>query len=52
MPYGVAKSQGGDNARNSAFMERCVESVMKKGTPKVRAIMICKSQLGKMKRKG
>lgn len=45
MPYGVPKSHGGDSARNDARMERCIAAVMKGGTPKLNAILICKSQL-------
>lgn len=47
MPYGVSKDQGGDNASNDAWMERCVTAVMKEGKDKVSAIRICKAMLSK-----
>lgn len=49
MPYGVAKNAGGDNAQNTAFMERCVSALQKKGKDKVSAIKICKYRLQKMR---
>lgn len=49
MPYGVSKSEGGDSAGNTAWMERCVASVQKSGRDKVSAIRICKAQLSKSK---
>jgi len=51
MPYGVDKSLGGDSKENVAWMERCVDSVMKTGKPKSNAVAICKSQLRKKKEK-
>ena len=45
MPYGVPKSKGGDSAQNDAKMERCIASVMKNGTPKLNAILICKASI-------
>lgn len=47
MPYGLAKKIGGDTAANDAKMERCIKSVMSKGTPKLNAILICKSAIQK-----
>ena len=45
MPYGVAKSIGGDTAANDAKMERCVSSLVAKGYGKVSAIKICKASM-------
>lgn len=45
MPYGVAKTAGGDTPQNDARMEACVAEVMAKGQDKVSAIKICKSRL-------
>jgi hypothetical protein len=45
MPYGVAKEHGGDSPANDARMEQCIKAVMAKGTPKLNAILICKSSL-------
>jgi hypothetical protein len=47
MPYGVAKTQGGDTRKNDAWMERCILAVQAKGKDKVTAIRICKAQLAK-----
>jgi hypothetical protein len=48
MPYGA---KGGDTAASSRWIENCVQSVMKDGTPKLRAILICKVKWSKRKRK-
>lgn len=46
MPYGVAKTAGGDSTRNVAKMESCVQSVMKNSkVTEQSAIKICKSRL-------
>lgn len=45
MPYGIAKSKGGDTPANDAKMERCVSHLMDKGYDKVSAIKICKSNM-------
>lgn len=45
MPYGVPKHAGGDTAANDARMKDCIDAVMKRGTPKLNAILICKSSL-------
>ena len=45
MPYGVPKTHGGDNPANDAKMESCIKQVMANGTPKLNAILICKSSL-------
>lgn len=45
MPYGVAKTAGGDSPANDAKMERCVADVTASGKPKVNAIRICKVSL-------
>jgi len=52
-PYGVDKNQGGDSPDNVSWMERCVESVMKKNSKlsKGSAIAICKTQLKRTKDK-
>lgn len=47
MPYGIAKSAGGDSAANDAKMERCVKDVMAKGHSKLSAILICKTSIGR-----
>ena len=47
MPYGVDRSLGGDNDKNTMFMEKCVTSVMKGGKDKSSAIAICKAQMKK-----
>ena len=39
MPYGMP---GGDTKKNDAWMEKCVDSVMKSGKDKSSAIAICK----------
>lgn len=49
MPYGLPKSKGGDTAASDAWMENCIQSVMKKGTPKLNAILICKAQFKRKK---
>jgi hypothetical protein len=46
LPYGV---KGGDTKESDAWMERCVARVTAKGTPKLQAILICKSQHRKTK---
>lgn len=52
MPYGVPQSAGGDSQANTAKMESCVSSVMKKqGVSKGQAIAICKASLFKRKRR-
>jgi hypothetical protein len=45
VPYGIAKSAGGDTPANDAKMERCVQAVMAKNPSmdKVSAIKVCKS---------
>ena len=53
MPYGIAKTKGGDSAANDAKMERCVHDVMAKGHDKLSAILICKTSIfGKSKKGG
>jgi len=47
MPYGLAKRIGGDTAANDARMKDCISAVMAKGTPKLNAILICKSSIQK-----
>jgi len=49
MPYGIAKKVGGDTATADKWMEDCISAVMKKGTPKLSAILICKTQYQKKK---
>lgn len=51
MPYGLAKSAGGDSAANDARMERCVSELVKSGKPKLTAILICKSSIQKAAKK-
>jgi hypothetical protein len=52
MPYGVDKDQGGDDSKNTEWMEKCVTSVMDRtGKDKSSAIAICKAQLKKQKSK-
>jgi hypothetical protein len=47
VPYGIPKEKGGDDLRNTAKMERCVQHVMEGGKyPKDVAIAICKKRLG------
>lgn len=47
MPFGIAKSKGGDSPQNVAKMERCIQSVMsKQGVSKPQAIAICKDSIG------
>jgi hypothetical protein len=45
LPYGIAKSKGGDTPANDAKLERCVSSLMGKGYDKVSAIRVCKASL-------
>ena len=45
MPYGVAKSAGGDTAANDARMERCVKRLQAKGYSKVSSIKLCKASM-------
>ena len=45
MPYGVAKSAGGDTAANDARMERCVKRLQAKGYSKVSSIRLCKASM-------
>lgn len=45
MPYGIAKSKGGDSARNDARMERMVSAIMAQGHDKISAIKIAKSSM-------
>jgi hypothetical protein len=52
MPYGIAKSAGGDTPAIDAKMERCVSSLQKAGHSKVSAIKICKSAIQRSARKG
>lgn len=47
MPYGVKKSEGGDNASNDAYMERLVAELKAKGHDEVSAIRIAKASLDK-----
>lgn len=47
MPYGIAKSLGGDSQANDAQMESVVAVLMKQGHDKVSAIKIAKSQMRK-----
>ncbi len=47
MPYGIAKSQGGDTKKNVARMEHQVKGIMKSGHSKVSAIKIAKAQAAK-----
>lgn len=49
MPYGIAKSKGGDSPKNDAAMEKKVNAMQGKGIGKVSAIKIAKSQMGKKK---
>lgn len=46
MPYGIAKTKGGDSAANVKRMDDCVQAVMKKGNSRLRSILICKKSLG------
>jgi hypothetical protein len=52
MPYGIAKSKGGDSAANDAKMHRCIEDVMAKGHDKLSAILICKVSISGKSKKG
>jgi hypothetical protein len=45
VPYGISKKHGGDNLKNVAKMESCVQQVMKDGRSKESAIRICKDSL-------
>ena len=45
MPYGIAKSQGGDTPTNDQRLLDCKQAVMAKGTSELSAILICKSRL-------
>lgn len=46
MPYGIAKSKGGDSTSNVERMERCVKAIMRKqDVSKESAIRICKQSL-------
>jgi hypothetical protein len=47
MPYGVAKSVGGDTPTTDSLMERCVMHVQSQGKTKEQAIRICKSSIQK-----
>lgn len=51
MPYGIAKSAGGDSAANDARMERCIKELTSQGKPKLTAILICKSSVQKAAKK-
>jgi len=51
MPYGLSKKIGGDTAANDAKMESCIKQVMARGTPKLNAILICKSSIQKKGKK-
>src|SRR5512146_728504 len=51
MPFGVDKDLGGDNQKNDAWMEKCVQKVMAGGKDKGSAIAICKAQMQKNKAK-
>lgn len=42
MPYGLAKSVGGDTPELNAKVEACVNRLTAKGYSKVSAIKICK----------
>ena len=52
MPYGVAKSAGGDNPKNDAKMESCVQHLVSQGRDKVTAIRICKAAIQRSAAKG
>jgi hypothetical protein len=43
MPYGIAKSQGGDSKKNDARMEKQVKAIQKHVHSKVSAIKIAKA---------
>jgi uncharacterized protein YoaH (UPF0181 family) len=45
MPFGIAKSKGGDSKRNVAKVEKRVKALMAKGYSKVSAIKIAKSRM-------
>jgi hypothetical protein len=51
MPYNVDRSLGGDDEKNTSFMERCVTRVQDSGKDKPSAIAICKAQMKKSKEK-
>lgn len=51
MPYGIAKSQGGDSPSNVRKMETQVNAIMRGGASKVSAIKIAKAQWAKRKKK-
>lgn len=51
MPYGISKSEGGDNADNDAFVERLVDHLVSKGHDKISAIKIAKAANSKRKAK-
>lgn len=45
MPYGIAKSKGGDSKRNVAKVEKMVKAIMRSGKSKKSAIKIAKSRM-------
>lgn len=45
MPYGIAKSKGGDSRKNVKKVEKMVKAIMKTGKSKVSAIKIAKSRM-------
>ena len=51
MPYGIAKSQGGDSPANVSKVESMVKAIQRSGKGKVSAIKIAKAQFAKMKRR-
>lgn len=51
MPYGIAKSAGGDSAANDAKMERCVKELMAQGKSKISSVLICKASIQKSQSK-
>ena len=51
MPYNTDKDLGGDSKENTAWMERCVNNIVKGGKDKSSAVAICKAQLRKKKQK-
>ncbi len=51
MPYGIAKSQGGDSKKNDTKMEAQVAAIQRHGVDKVSAIKIAKAQWARAKGK-
>lgn len=51
MPYGIAKTAGGDTPANDQKMQRCVQQVMQQGHSKLAAILICKASIDRTRRR-